>query len=490
MMNDMCKLVLDPIYEPRIVPEPDRENDFELLYREQWVCTSENKKKPVNRRRPFALELCYPFPELKPIIGLPYVKQKDANNSQLYGRARGQKMVNLNGLDRKMLNQKAINFTNQQADNIITSENANIVNSEQKVTQRNSEGDTVGQSKPQLLQQPFMSKRNGQNGSQAKQLDSSSVNHQIKKPSLLNYDPENAFGSKKISHPDTSTGNSQTTKPLLKELSKPRIGGVSQKKTLQKVQLPVQSQSKTITQRNDELSQMKNHNYKFNSKNISQNPYYNSQNNGEQVNRSGSKNNMRSKSLASTTQFTKKPQLAKSTFNIKDSKKFIGSMQNNSQEGSMSAVMSSDRENQQKLKLGQQPYASDDKRAADTVSMAELKHGERQIASKQEYRSTGPSGDNSQVNSANQSQGAKTTNATNNNYSQQPPKSSKPILAPWRGGGKTSVFQSGGKYMGGVGGGYSGGSNHGALTSSQSSNQQLPHIVRNKYHSRVTIKQP
>ena len=104
MMNDMCKLVLDPIYEPRIVPEPDRVNDFELLYREQWVCTPENNKKPTNQRRPFSLELCYPFPELKPIIGLPYVKQKEHNTSLLYGRARGQKMINMNGIDRKMLN--------------------------------------------------------------------------------------------------------------------------------------------------------------------------------------------------------------------------------------------------------------------------------------------------------------------------------------------------------------------------------------------------
>lgn len=35
MMNDMCKLVLDPVYEPRTVPEEERPNDFEILYREQ-----------------------------------------------------------------------------------------------------------------------------------------------------------------------------------------------------------------------------------------------------------------------------------------------------------------------------------------------------------------------------------------------------------------------------------------------------------------------
>ena len=74
LMNDMCKLVLDPIYEPRTVPDPDRQNDFEILYREQQACTPENNKKSVNRRRPFSLDLCYPFPDMKPIIGLPFVK--------------------------------------------------------------------------------------------------------------------------------------------------------------------------------------------------------------------------------------------------------------------------------------------------------------------------------------------------------------------------------------------------------------------------------
>ena len=74
MMNDMCKLVLDPIYQPRNVPEEDRPNDFQILYREPQACTEQNCKKPVNMRRSFSLDLCYPFPELKPIIGLPYVK--------------------------------------------------------------------------------------------------------------------------------------------------------------------------------------------------------------------------------------------------------------------------------------------------------------------------------------------------------------------------------------------------------------------------------
>lgn len=46
------------------MPEFDRENDFELLYREQ------SKESPaVNVRRPFSLDLVYPIPELRPLIG-------------------------------------------------------------------------------------------------------------------------------------------------------------------------------------------------------------------------------------------------------------------------------------------------------------------------------------------------------------------------------------------------------------------------------------
>ena len=64
MINDMLKICVDPVCKPRSVPEPDRENDFELLYRE------EGKHGPaVNVRRPFSLDLVYPIPELKPFIG-------------------------------------------------------------------------------------------------------------------------------------------------------------------------------------------------------------------------------------------------------------------------------------------------------------------------------------------------------------------------------------------------------------------------------------
>ena len=64
MFNDLLKIVVDPVCQPRNVPEFDRENDFELLYREQ------GKDGPaVNVRRPFSLDLVYPIPELRPFIG-------------------------------------------------------------------------------------------------------------------------------------------------------------------------------------------------------------------------------------------------------------------------------------------------------------------------------------------------------------------------------------------------------------------------------------
>ena len=65
MINDMFKIVLDPVLKPKNVPEADRENGFELLYREEQV----GQGPAVNVRRPFSLDLLYPFPELKPFIG-------------------------------------------------------------------------------------------------------------------------------------------------------------------------------------------------------------------------------------------------------------------------------------------------------------------------------------------------------------------------------------------------------------------------------------
>jgi hypothetical protein len=64
MLDDMIKLTVDPTYEPKHVES--RPNGFEILYREEQACTTRGKL-PVNKRRPFATDLCYPFPELKPL---------------------------------------------------------------------------------------------------------------------------------------------------------------------------------------------------------------------------------------------------------------------------------------------------------------------------------------------------------------------------------------------------------------------------------------
>ena len=66
MINDMLKIVLDPVIPPLTEHDPDRENDFELIYRDASI-----KHGPaVNVRRPYTLDLVYPVPELKPLIGV------------------------------------------------------------------------------------------------------------------------------------------------------------------------------------------------------------------------------------------------------------------------------------------------------------------------------------------------------------------------------------------------------------------------------------
>ena len=65
MINDMLKLVLDPVLKPKTVPEPDQVSDFELLYRD----ASQKHGPAVNLRRPFSLDLVYPVAELVPFIG-------------------------------------------------------------------------------------------------------------------------------------------------------------------------------------------------------------------------------------------------------------------------------------------------------------------------------------------------------------------------------------------------------------------------------------
>jgi len=65
MLNDLFKIVLDPVFAPRSVPDPSRPNNFDLIYKE----LTDALGPPVNKRRPFTFDLCYPIPELKPLIG-------------------------------------------------------------------------------------------------------------------------------------------------------------------------------------------------------------------------------------------------------------------------------------------------------------------------------------------------------------------------------------------------------------------------------------
>jgi hypothetical protein len=67
MINDMCKIVIDPILKPQVEPENPDSNRFELIYREEGV----QDKPAVNQRRSFDLDLCYPFLELKPVNPMP-----------------------------------------------------------------------------------------------------------------------------------------------------------------------------------------------------------------------------------------------------------------------------------------------------------------------------------------------------------------------------------------------------------------------------------
>ena len=57
MIDDMTKIVVDPIYPPKEV-DSQRENLFELLY-------SESGDQILNKRRPFNLNLLYPIASLK-----------------------------------------------------------------------------------------------------------------------------------------------------------------------------------------------------------------------------------------------------------------------------------------------------------------------------------------------------------------------------------------------------------------------------------------
>lgn len=65
MIEDMLKIVLDPVLKPKSVPDTERENEFELIYQD----ASQKNGPAVNVRRPFNMDLLYIVPELKPFIG-------------------------------------------------------------------------------------------------------------------------------------------------------------------------------------------------------------------------------------------------------------------------------------------------------------------------------------------------------------------------------------------------------------------------------------
>ena len=65
MMEELVKLVVDPVFKPRNTPAGTTDG-FELIYREDY---GNPNLPPINQRRPFSLDLLYPVPELKPFIG-------------------------------------------------------------------------------------------------------------------------------------------------------------------------------------------------------------------------------------------------------------------------------------------------------------------------------------------------------------------------------------------------------------------------------------
>lgn len=68
MVEDMIKIVVDPVCKPRTRTAGYDENGFELVYREENLWAT----PPItglNHRRAYTLDLCYPVPELRPFIG-------------------------------------------------------------------------------------------------------------------------------------------------------------------------------------------------------------------------------------------------------------------------------------------------------------------------------------------------------------------------------------------------------------------------------------
>ena len=68
MVEDMIKIVVDPVCKPRTRTAGYDESGFELVYREENLWAT----PPItglNQRRAYTLDLCYPVPELRPFIG-------------------------------------------------------------------------------------------------------------------------------------------------------------------------------------------------------------------------------------------------------------------------------------------------------------------------------------------------------------------------------------------------------------------------------------
>lgn len=57
MIDEIIQIAIDPVFEPECEQTP--KDRFELIYQEGQL----------NQRRSYDLDLCYPFPELKPFIG-------------------------------------------------------------------------------------------------------------------------------------------------------------------------------------------------------------------------------------------------------------------------------------------------------------------------------------------------------------------------------------------------------------------------------------
>ena len=62
MLDDMLRITVDPVYPPKDLPEPNRQNLFELIY-------SENPENPTSQRRPITQDHLYPIKNLKQTVG-------------------------------------------------------------------------------------------------------------------------------------------------------------------------------------------------------------------------------------------------------------------------------------------------------------------------------------------------------------------------------------------------------------------------------------